>query len=276
MQVPLAAHAVKERDARLYRPLVRVYERAALALASQITEDLAAGRYGTAVVRKRQLAAVTRILADLQDRAVPMAAQIVTHAYEIGAAEASHGTGLAGDFAGVHRDAVAVLVENTTGALNEIAVQVGRRIEDDYRRLGLHYATQQIAQAQTRREASAQLAEGLQATGNAPVVVRDGRAFAAFVDRRGAAWRIDRYAAMVIRTATREAHSQGVVGRLADVGYDLVQVSSHDHVEDVCTEYDGEVFSISGTHPQYPQLTPEATPPYHPNCVHVLTPGPAA
>lgn len=265
------AHVVQEREARLYRPVLQVYERAALALAQMITDDLAAGRFGTAVMRKRQLAAVTRILADMQDRAIPAAAQAIVKAYETGA----DGAGIAGTYGGVHRQAVARLVENTTHALNELAVQVGRRVEDEYRRLGIHYATQQIARGSTRAEASGELAEGAIASGLAPVVERDGEAYAAFLDRAGRAWRIDKYAEMVIRTTTREAHSAGLVGRLASVGYDLVQVSSHDHVEDVCTEFDGEIFSISGTSSEYPPLTPDVVPPYHPNCVHVLTPGPA-
>ena len=56
-------------------------------------------------------------------------------------------------------------------------------------------------------------------------------------------------------------------------GNDLVQVSVHAMNEppgDICYQYQGRVFSISGNDPNFPQLTDR--PPFHPNCEHVLLP----
>jgi hypothetical protein len=271
-----SANAVRERDRRIYQPLVAVYRRGAAALAYQIQQDLDAGRFGTAVMRRRQLAEVERVLSELQDEAVPIAAKVVEEAYKAGAAETARvlAAPLEPAWGAVHREAVTLLVENAVGQLNDMAVQVGRRVEDDYRRIGLHHVTQGIIQGTTRREASSELGRSLVANGTAAVVERDGRLISAYLDTLGRAWKIDRYAEMVIRTSTREAHSQGALARLADLSYDLVQISSHSHYHDVCTQWDGQVFSTTGRSSTYPRLTPEATPPYHPNCCHVLTPGP--
>jgi hypothetical protein len=268
------ANQVREQDARLYRPLLDVYQRGALALRAQIAVDLAAGRFGTATMRQRQLARIQQILSELQDSAIPVAGQVVVDAYTQGGADVDSMLGssnVAMEYGAVHRDAVTLLVENTTSRLNDLAVQVGRRIEDDYRRFGLHHATQQLVQQSTRVEASSDLAQTLVATGTASI---DGDGTARFIDRSGRRWQIDRYAEMVIRTTTREAHTQGSLHRLADLAYPTVQVSSHVHDTDVCTPYDGQVYALdpAAVAPGRPLVG--ATPPFHPNCVHVLTPGP--
>lgn len=80
-----------------------------------------------------------------------------------------------------------------------------------------------------------------------------------------------KYAELLARTRTREAVTQGILNSAAAFGMDLVQVSAHSHPDpDPCSPYQGKVFSISGTHPRFPQLTKR--PPFHPNCKHVLTP----
>lgn len=270
------ANQVRERDAQLYRPLLDAYQRGALALRAQIAVDLAAGRFGTAVMRQRQLARIQQILSELQDVAVPLAAQVVVDAYQAGVSdvdEALGGRGVAMEYGAVHRDAVTLLVENATSRLNDLAVMVGRRVEDDYRRFGLHHATQQLIRQSTRVEASGELASTLVATGTASV---DGDGTARFIDRSGRGWRIDTYAEMVMRTTTREAHTAGTLHRLADLAYPTVQVSSHVHDTDVCTPYDGKVYALdpAAASTGVPVLGATPTPPYHPNCVHVLTPGP--
>ena len=49
---------------------------------------------------------------------------------------------------------------------------------------------------------------------------------------------------------------------------DLVQWSEHGTICDICKEFEGNVYSISGTSLNYPML--EEVPPAHPHCEHVL------
>ena len=73
---------------------------------------------------------------------------------------------------------------------------------------------------------------------------------------------------MCARTTAAEARSEATVNTLVDRGVDLVTVSKHPHPNDVCSRFEGRVFSISGGHPRYTKL--RERPPFHPNCRHVL------
>jgi len=78
------------------------------------------------------------------------------------------------------------------------------------------------------------------------------------------------YAEMVARTKFIESTSYATVNVAKEVNSDLVQVSSHNADDcEICGEYEGNIYSISGTDPDYPPL--EEVPPYHPNCRHVIT-----
>lgn len=92
------------------------------------------------------------------------------------------------------------------------------------------------------------------------------------IDSIGRKWEPDRYIRMFARTRTRELQTQGIENRMNDFGFDLVQISEHVDVDgmDICNIYEGNVYSLSGDHPDYPKL--DARPPFHPNCAHVMTP----
>lgn len=89
-----------------------------------------------------------------------------------------------------------------------------------------------------------------------------------FTDRAGKRWDLSTYARMCARTTAAEARSEATVNTLIDRGIDLVQVSRHEHPNDVCDRFEGRVYSISGGHPRYTKL--RERPPFHPNCRHVL------
>jgi len=92
------------------------------------------------------------------------------------------------------------------------------------------------------------------------------------VDALGREWPLDRYAEMVARTTTREAMIQGTINRLREHGVTLAQVSAHS-AEDFCRYYENAIVSLDGPHPVYPPIsTINGGPPFHPRCVHVLTP----
>ncbi len=97
--------------------------------------------------------------------------------------------------------------------------------------------------------------------------VVDGQQFITINGRR---YNIEKYAEMVGLTRTREATTQGTIDALAANGMDLVKVSEHSHEEDVCSNFQGKTYSISGNDPDFPPLGDR--PPFHPRCKHVLIP----
>jgi len=67
--------------------------------------------------------------------------------------------------------------------------------------------------------------------------------------------------------------TQGTINRLREHGIQLAQVSAH-HATDFCIYYENVIVSIGpDPHPLYPPISAiNGGPPFHPNCVHVLTP----
>jgi hypothetical protein len=82
------------------------------------------------------------------------------------------------------------------------------------------------------------------------------------------------YAELLARTRTRDAQSAASVQAALDYGVDLVQVSDHNTTTEICMQYEGQIFSISGGTPGYKKL--EEVAPFHPNCLHVMLPLPVA
>jgi hypothetical protein len=78
------------------------------------------------------------------------------------------------------------------------------------------------------------------------------------------------YARMVARTTLREAQTQATLDLCATYENDLVEVSYHGTDCDICLEYEGKVYSLSGNDPNYPVL--DEQPPFHPNCKHDILP----
>lgn len=78
------------------------------------------------------------------------------------------------------------------------------------------------------------------------------------------------YSEMVARTKFHEAQSVAGLTTAANYGTDLVQISSHNTSTAICIPFEGNVYSINGNNPKFPPLSD--TPPYHPNCLHLLYP----
>jgi len=165
-------------------------------------------------------------------------------------------------FSQVHREAVAAIVEEMLRTTDLVLAQMGRRVDDLFRRVGMEETAKGIVEGKARIEVSRQIKERL---------LREGRP--AFLDRRGRAWDLDRYSEMVARTTTREAMTEGTINRLREHGIQLAQVSAH-QARDFCIYYENVIVSIGPEpHPVYPPISAiGGGPPFHPNCVHVLTP----
>lgn len=227
---------------------VKVIEEFGGKLSRQVLADMASGRIRSAGAARASLAAVELILSEMTSEAVPRAGEAITEAF------------LAGGLTDPGPEDVLRLqhlLDAITGRLNDMALRVHRQVQAEYGLVALRSSVAGALAAQRRLNRVApnvQTAEG--ATG--------------FIDRAGRIWGLDDYAAMLMRTETRSAHSIGVLAHLAEAGSDLVRVSSHDHPEDDCTPFDGQVYSISGLDQDYPVLAD--VPPFHPNCLHVLEP----
>lgn len=169
----------------------------------------------------------------------------------------------------VHTSAVEILIDGVTldllTANNNMKNQIARYVR----------ATQQqaikdeqiskmiaegIIEGQTRREVSNALLKEMKKN------LEDGR----FIPINGRNYRVDSYAELVARTRTREATTNGIVNTATYYGMDLVQWDAHEEPCEDCQQYSGRVYSISGTHPDFPAL--EEQPPIHPNCRCVIVP----
>ncbi len=78
------------------------------------------------------------------------------------------------------------------------------------------------------------------------------------------------YAELVARTKFHEAHSIAAVSQAGNYGTDLLQVSSHNTPTAICVPFEGKIFAVGGGDKRFPPLSD--TPPYHPNCLHLLFP----
>ena len=78
------------------------------------------------------------------------------------------------------------------------------------------------------------------------------------------------YSELLTRTKFHETQANGAVFTSLNYGSDLVRVSSHNTTTELCQQYEGKVFSISGRSKIFPPLF--ESPPFHPNCLHLLFP----
>lgn len=260
-------------DAKLDRQeqkLIELYRAAEAKLLEELATDVGRGNLASAKYRTARLEAITGVLSQLQDKAVPAANELIGAAYISGSTAATRA--VAGSLpafgSGVHNEAMNIIADNLVSGLNQAAQVVGRTIEDAYRQAGLEAATELIGTGGTRASASRTLARLLEAKG-----INAGPGGAS-------GWKLSRYTQMVIRTNTADAIIRGNVNTALQDGYDLVEVLVADPC-DLCAPYDGEVFTLTdraGYESIY-DFGEGTLPPFHPNCrcdLNVLTEDPNA
>lgn len=91
-----------------------------------------------------------------------------------------------------------------------------------------------------------------------------------FVHINGKNYKPNYYAELLTRTKFHETQANGAMFTSLNYGSDLVRVSSHNTTTELCQQYEGKVFSISGRTKIFPPLF--ESPPFHPNCLHLLFP----
>lgn len=83
-------------------------------------------------------------------------------------------------------------------------------------------------------------------------------------------YNIKSYSKMVARTRLRHVQSQATRNSCAQYGHDIVEISNHGTETELCQEFEGNIYSLTGSTPGYDVLPEE--PPFHPNCQHNMFP----
>lgn len=138
-------------------------------------------------------------------------------------------------FGRINLDAVTSLVEETVTTVRSTHTRILRSTLDAYRAVIAEAGGQLTTGTITRREAA-------QSALNRFAM----RGITGFVDTAGRNWDLASYTEMAVRTASARAAVQGHVGRLVEVGYDLVIVSDAPQECSLCRPWEGKVLSITG------------------------------
>jgi hypothetical protein len=164
----------------------------------------------------------------------------------------------------IHKEAIAALVDDTQTAFLETMTGINRE-------------AQQLLGKGVRDQLTARMAEGvvsgqtLKEVKATMVGLLKERGLAALVDKGGHRWELDRYSEMLIRTKSVEARNRGLANRMAENGYDLVQVTSHNSNHEECRVWEGRVLSLTGKTKGYPTVADaEQQGLFHPNCKHAI------
>jgi hypothetical protein len=165
------------------------------------------------------------------------------------------------NFSKINEETVNLLADNLQHSLLEATNVVGRRSDDVLRRHSLNAATTHVLRTVPVEH---------RGVGNPLRVKLEREGITGFVDKAGRRWKLSTYSDMVIRTISGEANNRAVANAVLGRGLDLVRVDKHKHPTDICTPFDGKVFSLTGRVPGYPVLT--VFPPFHPNCKHTILP----
>lgn len=220
--------------------------------------------------RKAILSQIGGVLKDLKSDIDPLLTEELKKYYEGGATEAVEqlrvvkapidvDTG----FNRIHQEAIAVLVDDTSRAIAE-SIQ------------GVNRTTQRLLGSAVKQQLTQQLALGnvggkaLRSIKNNIIGILQSEGLVGLIDKGNHKWTLDRYSEMLIRTKSVEARNRGMMNRIAENNYDLVQVSAHG-ADDNCGDWEGVVLSVTGNTPGYPTVhDAESGGLFHPNCKHAI------
>lgn len=237
----------------------------------QIVDEMTTATSFSVSNRKKILSQVEKILKDLGVNVDDFIKKEIPAYYKTGAdqgikqlqnigADISIKTG----FSQVHKDYIMALVDDTSKAFGESLSGVGRSANLILGKAFRDGVTQRIATGITAGDA-------LREVRNQIVLTLKEQGLAALKDKAGRAWDLDTYAEMLFRTKVVEARNRGMVNRMAENGYDLVQVSDHAGECELCAPWEGKILSITGQTKGYDTVAEaESEGLFHPNCRHAL------
>lgn len=164
----------------------------------------------------------------------------------------------------VHMEAVKALVDETAKAFAESMTGVDRNANALLGRITRETITQKLAEGIIGGKARAEINKLIKGT-------LQEQGLAALIDKGGHTWTLDRYADMLFRTKAVEARNRGLINRMVENGYDLVQVSSHQTTHEACRVWEGKILSATGATPGYPTvMDAQMDGLFHPNCKHAI------
>ena len=255
------------------RYIVKIYEKLDRDLQAEIALAASAGFRDTVGDLRRRQARVAALIAKARQQTLPMVVALQGKGYEAGIdfslkelrkiRSAREINALLGPR---DNEAVRVLAENAVTKFEDINQLVGRRVDDALRTLALEQTTLAIAGGESRPDLSLRLEEALRRSG---LINSNGQYSFVTINNRN--YQLDKYTELVARTTTREAATQGMKNRLLENNIDLVEIDDHEGPCDICEEYQGNIYSLTGATEGY-EVAP--MPPYHPNCRCVMTPAP--
>lgn len=144
--------------------------------------------------------------------------------------------------AAINVQAIAALVDETRYAAFQAVTGIQKNVSNIISQAARQQLTMTIAEgkltAETRKMISRGLAQQIEDSG-----------IGALIDKSGREWSYDRYTNMLVRTKAVEARNEGLVNKMVQYGYDLVQVSNHSTEHAACRKYEGKILSITGNTP---------------------------
>lgn len=164
----------------------------------------------------------------------------------------------------VHKETITALIDDSSRAFGESLSGVGRSANMILGKATREILTQEMAKGLTAGEA-------LRTVKNQIVGMIEETGIGALIDKSGKTWQLDTYAEMLFRTKAVEARNRGLVNRVAENDYDLVQVSQHGGSCDACSAWEGKILSVTGKTKGYETVADaEADGLFHPNCRHAI------
>ena len=257
------------------RELIRQYEQAETEIRKEIEKEPAGNRGEYA---KKLLASISAILAGLYVATETWSGNNVPRIYNEGVQQAQRGVNAQYKAAGMKPpdigkmtsadfDAVSVLQRNLNTDLTNAVDHVGRVMEDEIRKAGLQASLEKVSSGRTVKQMQRSLVQMLEEKGIAAIEYMRGG--------KKCYMSLNAYAKLVARSTVHEARNTANINLGVRIGNDLVKMSSHFGSCPICAPYEGRVFSVSGTNPNYPALydTPwsSAYQNFHPHCRHILT-----
>ena len=237
----------------------------------QIVEDIVTIKDFRIRTRKQTLSNIREILVDLKVDIDSFVENEIETFYKGGALDAIRELKYQGadittpsSFNRIHQDAIKSLVSETQEAF-ALSMQ------------GVMKDTKFVLGKAVRDQMTARLLEG-NITGRVrreiqKNIINDFKdiGFTALVDKGGRKWSLEAYTNMLISTKGTEARNRGTSNRLAELGYDLVLVTTHNTNHKECAVWEGKILSLTGQSKDYPTVADAtATGLFHPNCKHAI------
>jgi|SRR3990167_3364282 len=241
-----------------------------IAYASIVGEIETATNFGVAN-RKAILRQIEVVLDDLGVDVQKFLETELTGYYKVGADDAikqlnniGADIGVKEGFNRVHKEAIAALVDDASRAFGESMTGVARSAQLLLGKISRETLTQKIAEGVIGGKARREVGKVIKST------LRE-QGLDALIDKGGHKWTLDRYADMLFRTKVVEARNRGLINRMVENDYDLVQVSSHSNTCPICAVWQGKILSARGQTQGYPTVAEaEADGLFHPNCRHAI------